>query len=124
VCLEHDGACLLGELTYMKFRCHTFSISVPSPSISHCPPTFQVACCLCEASGASVAVKVIRNQPAYYHQARVEVGILQMLNNRCDAGGEDTGGRGWLVNAHMEGEDREVDRINWSHHHIPPLRLL
>jgi serine/threonine protein kinase len=27
---------------------------------------------------------VIKNQPAYYHQARVEVGILQLLNGRCD----------------------------------------
>lgn len=32
--------------------------------------------------------QVIKNQPAYYHQARVEVGILQLLNGRCDAGDE------------------------------------
>jgi hypothetical protein len=30
--------------------------------------------------------QVIKNQPAYYHQARVEVGILQLLNGRCDPG--------------------------------------
>lgn len=33
----------------------------------------QVAACYSEAQGCSVAVKVIKNQPAYYHQARVEV---------------------------------------------------
>jgi dual specificity protein kinase YAK1 len=27
---------------------------------------------------------VIKNQPAYYHQARVEIGLLQFLNARCD----------------------------------------
>jgi dual specificity protein kinase YAK1 len=31
-------------------------------------------------------LQVIKNQPAYYHQARVEVGILQLLNGRCDPG--------------------------------------
>lgn len=45
----------------------------------------QVACCWAEALGKDVAVKVIKNQPAYYHQARVEIGILQLLNSRCDA---------------------------------------
>lgn len=34
---------------------------------------------------ADVAVKVIKNQPAYYQQARVEIGILQLLNSACDA---------------------------------------
>lgn len=29
---------------------------------------------------------MIKNQPAYYHQARVEVGVLQYLNTRADAG--------------------------------------
>jgi len=33
----------------------------------------QVAACYSESHGCSVAVKVIKNQPAYYHQARVEV---------------------------------------------------
>lgn len=27
-------------------------------------------------------------QPAYYHQARVEIGVLQLLNGRCDPCGE------------------------------------
>jgi dual specificity protein kinase YAK1 len=31
-----------------------------------------------------VAVKVIKNQAAYYHQARVEIGVLQFLNTRGD----------------------------------------
>jgi len=30
------------------------------------------------------AVKVIKNQAAYYHQARVEIGVLQMLNTQVD----------------------------------------
>mmetsp|Transcript_18996 Transcript_18996/g.57387 ORF Transcript_18996/g.57387 Transcript_18996/m.57387 type:complete len:1080 (-) Transcript_18996:272-3511(-) len=33
----------------------------------------------------TVAVKVIKNQTAYFQQARVEVGVLQLLNNRADA---------------------------------------
>ncbi|EFJ45990.1 hypothetical protein VOLCADRAFT_30949, partial [Volvox carteri f. nagariensis] len=44
----------------------------------------QVVSCWCQERGASVAVKVIKNQPAYYHQARVEIGLLQLLNTRCD----------------------------------------
>lgn len=31
-----------------------------------------------------MCIQVIKNQPAYYHQARVEVGVLQLLNGRCD----------------------------------------
>ncbi|KAL6755195.1 kinase-like domain-containing protein, partial [Haematococcus lacustris] len=44
----------------------------------------QVASCWSDVLGRSVAVKVIKNQPAYYHQARVEIGLLQFLNARCD----------------------------------------
>eukprot|EP00854_Cymbomonas_tetramitiformis_P021741 gene21741-26150_t len=44
----------------------------------------QVAKCVREDTGEVVAVKVIKNRPAYYHQARVEIGIVQMLNSRCD----------------------------------------
>jgi len=36
----------------------------------------------------TVAVKVIKNQAAYYHQARVEIGILQFLNTRGDPSDE------------------------------------
>lgn len=46
----------------------------------------QVFRCVEQDSGALVAVKVIKNQPAYYHQARVEVGVLQYLNTRADPG--------------------------------------
>lgn len=42
----------------------------------------QVCRCVCEETGETVAVKVIKNQPAYYHQARVEIGVLQLLNTR------------------------------------------
>jgi len=46
----------------------------------------QVAKCSLEGGdeGQFFAVKVIKNRPAYYHQARVEIGIVQMLNTRCD----------------------------------------
>lgn len=37
---------------------------------------------------ATPSTQVIKNQPAYYHQARVEIGILQLLNTRCDAADE------------------------------------
>jgi hypothetical protein len=37
--------------------------------------------------GAAVAhTQVVKNQPAYYHQARVEIGVLQFLNTRADPG--------------------------------------
>jgi hypothetical protein len=29
-------------------------------------------------------VAVIKNHPAYFHQAHVEIGILHMLNTKCD----------------------------------------
>lgn len=48
----------------------------------------QVASCWCEELGREVAIKVIKNLPAYYHQARVEIGLLQFLNTRCDANDE------------------------------------
>ncbi len=42
----------------------------------------QVVSCWCEELGASVAVKVIKNQPAYYHQ----VGCCAMLRSSLGAG--------------------------------------
>lgn len=44
----------------------------------------QVVLCVCQETGKHVAVKVIKNQPAYYHQARVEIGLLYLLNSRFD----------------------------------------
>lgn len=41
-------------------------------------------CSTQEDGGGMVAVKVIKNQAAYYHQARVEIGVLQFLNTRAD----------------------------------------
>jgi dual specificity protein kinase YAK1 len=43
-----------------------------------------VKCRVDDASGEVVAVKVIKNHPAYHHQARCEVAILQLLNGRAD----------------------------------------
>ncbi len=45
----------------------------------------QVAKCICQQTGEVVAVKIIKNQTAFYHQARVEVGVLQYLNRLGDA---------------------------------------
>ena len=44
----------------------------------------QVFECCIEGSEERVAIKVIKNQAAYYHQARVEIGILQLLNTNVD----------------------------------------
>lgn len=44
----------------------------------------QVFKCIVQGTREVVAVKVIKNQAAYYHQARVEIGILQFLNTRAD----------------------------------------
>ena len=30
--------------------------------------------------------QVVKNQAAYYHQARVEIGVLQFLNTKADPG--------------------------------------
>ena len=46
----------------------------------------QVFKCSVAGTEEKVAVKVIKNQPAYFHQARVEIGILQFLNTRADPG--------------------------------------
>ena len=48
----------------------------------------QVFECNVEGSAEKVAIKVIKNQAAYYHQARVEIGILQLLNTQADPYGE------------------------------------
>ncbi|KAH9320504.1 hypothetical protein KI387_015143 [Taxus chinensis] len=44
----------------------------------------QVAKCWMSETNNFVAVKVIKNQPAYYHQALVEISILNMLNKKFD----------------------------------------
>lgn len=44
----------------------------------------QVFKCSNQSNGEMVATKVIKNQAAYYHQARVEVGVLQFLNTKAD----------------------------------------
>jgi dual specificity protein kinase YAK1 len=48
----------------------------------------QVLKCYNAARKSVIAVKIIKNKSAYYHQALVEVRILQMLNNDFDAGDE------------------------------------
>lgn len=44
----------------------------------------QVAKCCVSDSNSYVAVKIIKNQPAYYQQALVEVSILTTLNKKFD----------------------------------------
>ncbi|CAN8323539.1 unnamed protein product [Cochlearia groenlandica] len=44
----------------------------------------QVAKCWVPEKNSFIAVKVIKNQPAYYQQALVEVSILTTLNNKYD----------------------------------------
>ena len=44
----------------------------------------QVVRCVCDATGGQVAIKVIKNQPAYYQQARMEISILNLLNSQYD----------------------------------------
>ncbi|XP_010528678.1 PREDICTED: serine/threonine-protein kinase ppk15 [Tarenaya hassleriana] len=44
----------------------------------------QVAKCWVPATNSYVAVKIIKNQPAYYQQALVEVSILTTLNKKYD----------------------------------------
>ena len=44
----------------------------------------QVAKCICQQTGEVVAVKVIKNQAAFFHQAQVEVGVLRHLNTAAD----------------------------------------
>lgn len=74
----------------------------------------QVFRCQDATSKEVVAVKVVKAQPAYFQQARVEVGILQYLNTKADPGddrhivrmkvgwvigwGGSGGARGWRAN--------------------------
>ncbi|KAJ3225420.1 dual specificity protein kinase yak1 [Chytriomyces hyalinus] len=44
----------------------------------------QVAKCVNMKTRENVAVKVIKNKPAYYNQSLVEVAILDLLNNKWD----------------------------------------
>lgn len=41
----------------------------------------QVVRCLCPETQSKAAVKVIKNQDAYFQQARVEIGILKLLGD-------------------------------------------
>ena len=47
----------------------------------------QVALCSTEG-GLEVAIKVIKNQPAYFNQATIEASILKLLNQQHDPTGE------------------------------------
>lgn len=49
----------------------------------------QVLKCQSSSGSSHVALKIIKNKPAYFHQALVEVRILQMLNQEYDAHDEE-----------------------------------
>jgi serine/threonine protein kinase len=48
----------------------------------------QVVKCRDEEQGTIVAVKVLKNKPAYFKQGLLEIGILTTLNTNCDPTGE------------------------------------
>ena len=50
----------------------------------------QVVRCRQKGTGKAAAIKVIKNHPAYFHQAHVEIGILHMLNTSAIRGTSGT----------------------------------
>ncbi|KAI9572323.1 kinase-like domain-containing protein [Boletus coccyginus] len=48
----------------------------------------QVVKCQNMKTNEIVAVKVVKNKPAYFNQSMMEVTILELLNNQCDPGDE------------------------------------
>ncbi|CAJ1381360.1 unnamed protein product [Effrenium voratum] len=76
---EHDYICRVGDKIENPDG-HSYEIL---ERLGH--GTFgQVLKCHHSASGNHVALKIIKNKPAYFHQALVEVRILQMLNQEYD----------------------------------------
>jgi Protein kinase domain len=57
-------------------------------SLLGCGTFGQVALCTCLETHAEVAVKVIKNQRAYFNQAVIEAQILKLLNQSCDPTGD------------------------------------
>ena len=76
---EHDYICRVGD-KIVNPDGHPYEIL---ERLGH--GTFgQVLKCHHSASNGPVALKIIKNKPAYFHQALVEVRILQMLNQEFD----------------------------------------
>lgn len=50
------------------------------------PHPFVAVFVLGPAAAFLCDMQVVKNQAAYYHQARVEIGVLQYLNTRADPG--------------------------------------
>lgn len=76
---EHDYICRVGD-KIVNPDGHTYEIL---ERLGH--GTFgQVLKCHHSGSSSHVALKIIKNKPAYFHQALVEVRILQMLNQELD----------------------------------------
>jgi hypothetical protein len=60
--------------------CAASHLHCPNVNCNCCPPYMHACSC------AAAHTQVVKNQPAYYHQARVEIGVLQFLNTRADPG--------------------------------------
>uniref|UniRef100_A0A803KST9 Protein kinase domain-containing protein n=1 Tax=Chenopodium quinoa TaxID=63459 RepID=A0A803KST9_CHEQI len=81
----HDNATsdLILSVNYALVNSHTQRRYVVKDILGH--GTFgQVAKCWVPDTNSFVAVKIIKNQPAYYQQAWVEVSILTTLNKKLD----------------------------------------
>ncbi|GAB2286495.1 hypothetical protein Dimus_020894 [Dionaea muscipula] len=74
---------LILNVNYVIFNIETRKRYIVTDILGH--GTFgQVAKCWVPESNTLVAVKIIKNQPAYYRQALVEVSILRKLNEEFD----------------------------------------
>eukprot|EP00892_Ulva_mutabilis_P005218 jgi/Ulvmu1/3068/UM015_0108.1 len=75
----HEGDILENHARYRRYRVQSLLGS----------GTFgQVVLCTCIETGEEVAVKVIKNQQAYYNQALFETHVLKLLNDKFDPDGD------------------------------------
>jgi dual specificity protein kinase YAK1 len=49
----------------------------------------QVVKCDDVTNRCQVAIKIIKNKPAYYNQAFMEIRLLKLLNDQCDPNDEN-----------------------------------
>jgi serine/threonine protein kinase len=81
---KHSASCLYSlEPLSNRFVCRYLV-----HSLLGCGTFGQVALCTCLETHAEVAVKVIKNQRAYFNQAVIEAQILKLLNQSCDPTGD------------------------------------
>ncbi|KAI4340804.1 hypothetical protein MLD38_025607 [Melastoma candidum] len=81
--LDNANSDLILAVNYALINPRTHQRYVVKDILGH--GTFgQVAKCWVSEGSSFCAVKIIKNQPAYYQQALVEVSILKMLNKKYD----------------------------------------